>query len=187
MTLLILEIGIPTVKALNEGGTLKVLANRIPSFIGLVVSFFVTALYWVAHMRITKHVSSIDKKLLWLHIYLLFFIVLLPFSTAFYVGGFNFSGPFVFYCFNLSAIGLINYLMNAYVIKKEKGETGISPVLGSYYKTRALNGFIIWVLAGILGFIFPLFARFIFILIFVFEAIITRYYKKKLKQEAAIE
>ncbi len=183
ITLLVLEIAIPNYKIVEEHGTWKVLQNRIPSFIGLVVSFFVTALYWVAHMRITKYVSTIDSKLLWINILLLFFIVLLPFSTAFYVGGFTLTGPFAFYCFNLAAIGFFNYIMVKYIIKKEKGKTGLTLLKGKREKARSLNGLLIWILAGIMAFILPLLARYIFILIFIINIFINRYYKNKIKSK----
>lgn len=187
MTLLVLEVVIPSYRELQTGNTLLILQNRIPSFIGLVISFMVTALYWVAHMRIMKYASTINKKILWYNILLLFFIVLLPFSTAFYVKGFSFKGPFAFYCFNLAAIGFFNYLLNVYVSKKEKGLTGITPVLAKFIKLRALNAFLVWALAGCLAFFMPMTARFLFILLFVLEFILTRYFKKKLKEEGTIE
>ena len=52
MNLLVLEVFIPSYKELQTGNTLQILQNRIPSFIGLIVSFMVTALYWIANMRI---------------------------------------------------------------------------------------------------------------------------------------
>ncbi len=180
MTLLVLEISIPTFNALNDLGTLELLANRIPSFIGFVVSFLVTALYWIEHMRITKYVSDVDSKLLWLNIFLLLFIVLMPFSTAFYVKGVNLTGPFVFYCFNLTAIGLFNYLMVRYIIKKEKQATGLTSLIGKWLKMRALSSLSCWFLAGLLAFYFPIIARSLFVLIFVFQAIMGHFYKKKL-------
>ena len=186
MTLLVLEVVIPGYKELNSGNILLILQRRIPSFIGLIVSFMVTALYWVAHMRIMKYVSTINKKILRYNIFLLFFIVLLPFSTAFYVRGFMLKGPFAFYCFNLSAIGFFNYLLNIYIPKKEKGLTGITSVLAKYFKYRALIAFIIWVLAGIFAFLLPMFARLLFLFIFILEAILVKIYKKKLISEKTI-
>lgn len=180
MTLLVLEVVIPSYKEIQNGNTLNVLSNRIPSFIGLIISFLVTALYWIAHLRIMKYASTIDTKILWYNIGLLFFIVLLPFSTAFYVKGFSFKGPFAFYCFNLSAIGFFNFLLNVYIPKKEKGLTGVTKILAKYFKYKALNAFIIWALAGFLAFYLPLIARFLFILLFVFEFFLKKYYKKYL-------
>jgi uncharacterized membrane protein len=134
MTLLVLEVFIPSYKELQTGNTLQILQNRIPSFIGLIVSFMVTALYWIANMRIFKFASTIDSKILWYNFLLLFFILLLPFSTAFYVKGFTYQGLFAFCCFSLSAIGFFNLLLNIYIVKKEKGKTGITPTLGKFMK-----------------------------------------------------
>lgn len=186
VTLLILDIGIPSFQELNNYTTLEILKNRIPSFIGLVVSFLVIALYWINHLRIFKYVTTIDKKLLWYTIFMLFFIILLPFSTGFYVKGFSYVGPFVFYCFNLSAIGLFNFLINIYVPKKENGLTGITPTLGKYFKFRALNALLIWIIAGVLAFIFPYTSRFLFLFLFIIEKLITVYYSKRLKKEKVV-
>lgn len=182
MTLLVLEVVIPSYKEIQTGNTLRILQNRIPSFIGLVVSFMVTALYWIAHMRIIKYVSTIDSKILWYNILLLFFIVLLPFSTAFYVKGFTYKGPFAFYCFNLAAIGFFNFMLNIYIPKKEKGKTGITPLLAKFIKYRALNAFVVWALAGFLAFYLPWIARFLFIFLFIIEAVMSRIYTKKIEK-----
>ncbi|AXO80953.1 DUF1211 domain-containing protein [Olleya aquimaris] len=179
ITLLVLEISIPSYKLIEQHGTWVVLQSKIPSFIGLVVSFFVIALYWVTHMRITKYVSTVNNKLLWLNIFLLLFIVLLPFSTAFYVGSFNLTGPFIFYCFNLSSIALINYLMIKYIIKKENGQTGLKNTIGKWEKARAMNSFWVWIFSGIMAFIFPTTSRYLFLLIFLINPLINRVYIKK--------
>ncbi|WP_204345076.1 TMEM175 family protein [Psychroserpens algicola] len=179
MTLLVLEVGIPSIKAISSNSTWVILQNRIPSFIGLVVSFLVTALYWVSHLRSMKYVTTVDAKLLWLNIFLLLFIVLMPFSTGFYVTGYNLVGPFVFYCFNLSAIGLFNFLLIRYIMKKEIANPELTPHIKRWYLHTALNALIIWILAGVLAFILPSVARLIFILIFVIQFFINRNYKKK--------
>lgn len=184
MTLLVLEVGIPSIKVIAQNNIWTILQSRLPSFIGLVVSFFVTAIYWVAHLRHMKFVTEVDGKLLWLNILLLFFIVLLPFSTGFYVAGINYNGPFVFYCFNLSGIGLFNYLIINYIFKKEKGQTGLTPLLGKWHKAVALNSFLVWVIAGVIAFMLPVVARFLFLTIFIFEILINIYFRKKIKQEA---
>ena len=179
MTLLVLEITIPSIELVQEYGTLLVLETLTPSFIGLTVSFFVTALYWIAHLRIMKYVTKINSKLLWLNIFLLFFIVLMPFSTAFYVSGYNLTGPFIFYCFNLSAIGLFNFLIVNYVVKTQESDSELTLILSQKLKLRALNPLFIWLLAGAVAFVFPLIARFVFLLIFVFQIMINFYFEKK--------
>jgi len=187
MTLLVLEVAIPSAGAIQKISSWDLLMNRIPNFIGLVVSFLVTALYWVAHLRCMKLVTIVDNKLLWLNIFLLLFIVLMPFSTGFYVTGFGLVIPFVFYCFNLSAIGLFNFLMIRYVMKKEKDNPELTPLVIKWHTLTGLNALIVWVLAAILAFIWPHIARYIFVLIFVIQFFINKYYKRKLLLNKVVE
>jgi len=181
MTLLILEIDVPSSKVLNQYTISQILADRIPNFIGFLVSFMVIALYWVSHLRIFKYVTNIDEKLLWLNIFLLLFVVFLPFSTAIYVGGFNNTGPFVLYCLNLIFLGLFNFLLIHTISKKEMGNLGMTRAMANWLKFRSLNVVFVWILAALLAPFLPLTARIIFVLIFVFQAIGDRYYKRKTK------
>lgn len=184
MTLLILEVGVPSVKTLSTLDFGDVLANRIPDFIGLVVSFLVSALYWIGHIRLMKYVSVVTGKLLWINILFLLFIVLLPFSTAMYVNGINYVGPFIFYCINLAIIGLFNILMVRYVYRSERRQTGFSRLKYRWFRARGINVMIIWVIAALTALVFPSLSRIIFILIFVFQFFIDRRFKKKMAIEA---
>ncbi len=177
LTLLVLEVTIPSYRAVSEYGTLGVLWELVPNFVGLVVSFFVIALYWIANLRITKFLKDYDSKLLWLNLFLLLFIVLLPFSTSFYVNGFLLEGPFAFYCANLTMIGLFNYLMIRYIVKTE-GPV-IPMVFGKMEKARALLSVLVWVLSGAMAFVLPNVSRFLFLLIFLLRPIIEWHYNRK--------
>lgn len=183
MTLLVLEVVVPSYSTLNKSGIWAVLAERIPNFIGFIVSFFVTAFYWIDYMKITKYITSYNTKLLWINIFILFFVVLLPFSTAFYVNGINFVGPFVFYSINLSLIALMVFFMILAVAKKEKGQTGLDKLHRNWEASRMLNTVVIWGLAGVLAFFTIELARFIFILIFILNPLIDRYYRRRIVKE----
>jgi uncharacterized membrane protein len=180
MTLLILEVGVPSIATLNKLSFGAVLANRIPDFIGLVVSFLVSALYWIGHIKLMKFVSVVTGKLLWINIFFLLTIVLLPFSTAMYVNGFDYPGPFMFYCINLAVIGAFNLIMTRYVYYSENKKTGFTRVLYRWYRARAINVLIIWVLAALCTLVFPMFARVIFVFLFVVQFLIDRRFKKKM-------
>src|SRR6478609_1449869 len=127
ITLLVLEVKVPTAVEISELGVTGLLEKRIPYFIGYFVSFMVTALYWRSHLQLFQWVKAIDNKLLWLNLWLLFFVVLLPFSTALYSYFFTEDSAFACYCLNLSAIGFMSYLMTIYVVKKE----GVVEQIGS--------------------------------------------------------
>ena len=181
ITLLILEIDIPSFEEVKNVGTWHVLGNLIPSFIGLFVSFMVIALYWQSHLKFSKFIRYYDKQLLWLNIFLLLFVVLLPFSTAFYVNitNLNIPGPFVFYSLNVSILGFIDYLIIKKVIRSSTKK--INRYHAQWMQYRALIVVGIFLLSIIFEFLIPLISRFIFVLIFVFHAIGDRYYEKKIQ------
>lgn len=180
MTLLILEVAVPTGRELGSTAFSEVLSNRIPAFIGLLVSFLVSALYWLGHLRLMKFVTEFDNKLLWLNIFFLLSVVLLPFSTAMYVNGFGLAGPFIFYCLNLTLIGVLNLLMMGYVYRIDKDN--VFPELEfKWFRARGVNVVAIWIIAAICALIFPWISRFIFLMLFVNQVFIDRYYKKRMR------
>ena len=184
LTLLILEVKVPSTEEFAKFGTLGALQHLIPSFIALLVSFFVTAAYWRAHLGFARYIKEYDDRLLWLTIWLLLFVVFMPFSTAFYAKNFNIDGPFIFYCLNLVLIGLFNYLIVVRIIKMEKSHTILTPLLASRLKFRALVAPLIWLLAIALALAMPnnLIPRITFFLIFIILAIGERRYKRKFRQ-----
>lgn len=182
MTLLVLEVAVPTAKELSLHNFGDVLSTRIPDFIGLFVSFKVSALYWISHLKIFKYVSEITTRLLWINIYFLLAIVLLPFSTAMFVNGFNLTGTFMFYCLNLALIAGINLVMLIYVFRKEKEQTGLDNLHYKALRNRGLNVLFIWIIAALFS-SFWYFSRFLFILLFANQFLIDRYYKKKISDK----
>jgi uncharacterized membrane protein len=181
MTLLILEIKIPSTEAFQEFGTWGVLRRLIPSFIGFMISFLVTALYWRLHLAIAQFVKNYDNRLLWYTIWLLMSIVLLPFSTAFYAKGYDDHGPFIFYCVNLVMIGLLNFFMFNYMVRKEGYSENLTPSIVARFRSRIIIAPIFWALAIPLEFVQPWAARFLFIFIFVVEGIAQRRFDRKEK------
>lgn len=182
MTLLILEIAAPSFSQLNKYGLWPLLKAKTPNFIGFIVSFFVTALYWVDYLKITKYVTRFSTKLLWANIFVLFFVVLLPFSTALYVNGIRLIEPFVFYSFNLAMIAVMILVMIRLVYRESGEENGMTRTIRNWHSLRITNTIFVWTIAGLLAFVNINVARFIWILIFIVDPIIDYIYKKKLNQ-----
>jgi len=178
ITLLIIEIKVPSHVVLHEIGVGGALNKLIPLFTGFVVSFLVTGLFWKAHLIICQRIKHFDHKLLWINIFLLLFVALMPFSTAFYSENFNLNGSFIFYCLNLAAIGFFSFWMTAYSIKKENIASQVGSRYANWIKLRALISPLIFLLCIALTFLSPFLSRFSFILIFVFQSIGDRIYKK---------
>lgn len=179
ITLLVLEVKVPSSADLAEYGTAGVLSKLTTSFISLLISFVVTALYWRSHLAMTQFVRTYDNRLLWLNLWLLLFVVLLPFSTGFYAKNFNQDGPFIFYCFNLVAIGIFNYAMIRYIIKTHGIDDQLTSVISQWFILRGWVAPAVWLFSAAITPIAPTFARFAFIGIFVIYAIGERRLNKR--------
>jgi uncharacterized membrane protein len=180
ITLLVIEIKIPTHEQIETLGYSGVMLKLFPLFIGFFVTFAVTALFWRTHLGLFHQVKEVDNKLLWTNIWLLLFVALLPFTTGFYSENFGSSFPFFFYCTHLAVIGLINFRLTAYIIKKETLAESMGELQAKWMKQRAILVPIVFLLCIPLTYISSWLGRSGFLLIFIFLFIGNRYYKRKL-------
>lgn len=93
-TLLILEIKVPHLSDVSPAAVLLGLRPVIPKFVGFTVTFFTIAIFWVNHHHFYNHIKHIDWKLLWMNVLFLFWLCILPFTTAF-IGDYSDSGMVV--------------------------------------------------------------------------------------------
>ncbi len=84
ITLMAIEIHPPLVK---KGDTAAVVWEHfkeiLPEFIGLLVSFWLIASVWLRHHQLFKYVDNFDIRFMVINLWLLFTIILYPFSTGF--------------------------------------------------------------------------------------------------------
>lgn len=180
MTLLVLEIKLPSMAEAQSLGIDDILLNRIPNFICFAISFIVTALFWKAHMVTCTYVKTVSNRFIWINIWLLFFVVVMPFTTALYANyGFMDNIAFSFYCLNIAVIGIFNYLLMAHVVKTEDLKNALGEAAVKWSKRRALIVPAVFILAIVLAMFAPFTSRYAFILIFIIQAIGDRLYKKK--------
>lgn len=83
MTLLVITIAIPEVP-LDQAPALLPgkIAGLHSQFLLFVIAFFILAAYWMSHHRILSGVEFVDGVLIRINILVLFFIVLIPFTTS---------------------------------------------------------------------------------------------------------
>jgi uncharacterized membrane protein len=184
ITLLIIEIKVPPPEVMAKLGAWGALANLMPLFIGFFVSFMVTALFWRAHLILCHSIKEFDNKLLWLNILLLLFVAFMPFTTAFYSEYFNSNGAFTFYCLNITAIGLISFLMTAAVIKKENLKELLGKEETAWMKVRSLITPFVFFLCIVFATFSPLLGRVSPLLIFVFRIVGEQIRKKRIAKRS---
>ncbi|RWY52435.1 TMEM175 family protein [Mucilaginibacter gilvus] len=185
ITLLIIEIKVPEVhgERFSSAEIVQGLFALIPKFIGFIVSFFVIALYWVNHHQIFKYVVHYSPKLVWTNLFLLFSIVMMPFSSAFYSDYWlSYSAvPLGFYVVNICLTGFMNtrlwYVVSNPANKLSEGLTNRAFV--SYCKARSMIAPFVFLLSFLVSTFSMRIAYWCPGLIFVFMMFLKRYYRKK--------
>ena len=77
-----------------------------PKIIGYLVSFWVIALYWVAHLRCFRYIMRYNRRLLYLNFLFLMFIAFMPFPTSLLFETAVAAGPVMLYAGTAAGMGL---------------------------------------------------------------------------------
>ena len=112
ITLLVIEIKVPHIEVnLTDKIVVGELIHLLPKFFGFVFSFFIIGIYWTVHHRLFSYLTNYDNKLIWLNIFFLFSIALMPFTTALYSEFYqpNLHIPYLIYTINICLTGFCSY------------------------------------------------------------------------------
>ena len=115
ITLLVIEIKVPELHHATETAAVEGLQSLVPKFIGFFISFFVIAVYWVAHHRIFRFVRRLDNRLIWSNMFFLLGIVLMPFTTAYQSEYSWLRTPWILYSLNIIAVGVMQIRLQSYL------------------------------------------------------------------------
>lgn len=110
MTLLVLNLSFPLV----QGGTeslRKMLASQVTDFLSYGLSFILLAIFWIMHHQQFHYIQHTDSKHLWINVFILMFVALVPFSTSL-IGDYDMNMvAHVFFSSNILIIGFL-FLIN---------------------------------------------------------------------------
>jgi len=130
ITLLTIEIHPPKVtREMTEAGVLQALKHLVPEFLGLLMSYFFIAIFWIRHHRVFKYIHTYNSRLILINFIFLFTIILYPFSMSFlfnsYAEGTMSKTQIVIYLMNplltsLSLLGLLYFIKEMTVSEKDK-------------------------------------------------------------------
>jgi uncharacterized membrane protein len=78
ITLLVLDLRVP----LTSRSLIVALSDEWPEFAAFAISFAVIGVVWVNHHAIFHRVSLVDRPLLFINLFLLMAVVMIPFATS---------------------------------------------------------------------------------------------------------
>ena len=107
MTLLVISLAIPAIPKSQAAAELPVyIAGMYPEFVSFLLAFLLLAVFWILHHRHFHSLHTVDSKILWLNIFILICIVLVPFTTSVSGDYSEVQVAVVLFHLNLLAIGL---------------------------------------------------------------------------------
>ena len=154
VTLLIFQMKVPVLSAPTTSGVLTALHSLGPKALSFAISFFTVAIFWVNHHHLFAGIGHSDWKLLWYNNLLLFWLAIVPFTTAF-VGEYP-QQPVVvaLYAMTLALAALSFSLMVRYILLGSELLSAAASMADRRRRWRwGTWGFILYFSAAILAFV----------------------------------
>ncbi len=131
ITIMVLEIKAPHDTDLNA------LTKLAPVGLSYVLSFIYVGIYWNNHHHMMQTVKNVDGKILWANLHLLFWLSLIPFTTAWLGQNHLTALPLALYGFVLLMAAFAYWLLQTLIIR-EHGKTAVlARAIGKDWKGKA--------------------------------------------------
>lgn len=119
MTLLVLDLHAPVAETIHsERDLLHALGVLGPRLLMYMMSFLTLGIFWIGQQTQLNHIERSNRSLTWIHIAFLFFVSILPFSTALLAEFTAYRSSLVAYWLNILLLGATLYLSWGYATKK---------------------------------------------------------------------
>ena len=125
ITIMVLEFKVP------HSADLSALAPLVPTFLVYVLSFIYLGIYWTNHHHLLHAAHHITGAALWPNLYLLFWLSLIPFATA-WMGENHFAPvPTAAYGVVLLMAAVAYEWLQATIIRHEGADSALRAAVGS--------------------------------------------------------
>ena len=147
ITIMVLELKVP------RGANIADLLPVLPVLLTYVVSFVFIGIYWNNHHHMLHAEHSVNGRILWANLHLLFWLSLVPFVTAWVGQNYRAARPVALYGGVLLMCGVGYYFLERALIAHEGADSALARALGKDVKGKASLG--IYVVAILVSFINP--------------------------------
>ncbi len=131
ITIMVLELKVPS------GADWAALATTAPVLVSYVLSFVYVAIYWNNHHHLLHTVARVDGLILWANAHLLFWLSLVPFTTA-WMGQNHFAPlPTAIYGVSLLLPAVAYYLLQQAILHRHGRQSVLARALGRDLKGKA--------------------------------------------------
>jgi len=130
ITILVLELRVP------HEPELAALREVVPVFLTYVLSFVYLGIYWNNHHHMMVLTERVNGKILWANLHLLFWLSLVPFTTA-WMGETDFAAtPTAVYGVDLLLAAIAYFILQTAIIAEEGPDSRLRAALGRDLKGK---------------------------------------------------
>jgi uncharacterized membrane protein len=157
ITILVLELRVP------HEPELAALSRDVPVFLTYVLSFVYLGIYWNNHHHMMVLTERVNGKILWANLHLLFWLSLVPFTTA-WMGETDFAEvPTAFYGADLLLAAIAYFILQTAIIAEEGPDSRLRAALGRDLKGKISP--LLYLAAIPLAFVSPWIALAVYVLV----------------------
>ncbi|MDD2985085.1 TMEM175 family protein [Flavobacterium sp.] len=130
ITIMVLELKAPDETDFNS------LIAKTPVFLSYVFSFIYVGIYWNNHHHLFQITQKVNGKILWANLHLLFWLSLIPFTSAWIGKNFNEKLPVIAYGVILLFCAIAYFILQSEIIKSHNDEFALRKAIGSDTKGK---------------------------------------------------
>lgn len=159
ITVMVLELTPP------RGSDLAALVAVVPTLLAYVLSFVLLGMYWNNHHHLLQAAKRVDGRVLWANLTLLFWLSLVPFTTA-WMGRTDFAPwPVAIYGLVQTLAGAAYYFLSRALIALHGADSTLAIAVGRDVKGKI--SIVIYVAAVVLALVNARFALALYVLVAV--------------------
>jgi uncharacterized membrane protein len=176
ITIMVLELRVP------HGASLADLQPLINVFISYIMSFVFIGIYWGNHHHLLHTVHHVNSKIIWANTHLLFWLSLIPFSTA-WMGENHFGKlPLAVYGINLLVCGIAFTILQLVIVAHYTHSTSLTEALKKQEKKGRIS-LVLYMLSIGCAFFYPVISAILIVAVSVMWVIPDKNIEKALKEQ----
>jgi uncharacterized membrane protein len=130
ITIMVLELKVP------EGAQFRSLIPVIPLFLNYALSFIYLGIYWNNHHQLLHACNRVTGAILWANLNLLFWLSLIPVTTAWMSENHNAAAPSALYGADLLMAAIAYFLLEQLIIVSQGHDSLLKRALGRDLKGK---------------------------------------------------
>ncbi|WP_298137157.1 TMEM175 family protein [Flavobacterium sp.] len=157
ITIMVLEFKVP------NDATFESVVKLSHKFLSYILSFIYVGIYWNNHHHLLQTAKNVNGKILWANLHLLFWLSLIPFTTA-WIGEHHFASfPMMLYGIILLMNGIAFNILQFTIIKHHGKDSILYKAVGKDFKGKA--SVVLYLIAVFLTKYYPIASGCIYILV----------------------